>query len=268
VVGAVAIAGVPGLAGFFSKDEILYKAFAGGHTLLWVVGLLTSLMTAVYMFRLVFLTFHGERRGGDHGHLHDAPPAMAVALIALAIGSALAGYVGLPHALGGSNRLETFLEPSFAVTSSRAAGATAAAVASGEGQAGTAGEGTERMLMVLSSAIALGGIGIAWYFFLANRASADSVAASASGLRTLLLNKYYIDEIYDAAVVQPIRLASEEGLWKRVDVQLIDGAVNGAGAAVCGLSGGLRRLQTGSVRTYAASLLLGAVLVIGFYLWP
>ncbi len=124
LVGAIAIAGVPGLAGFFSKDEILYRTFAGGHTLLWVVGLLTSLLTAIYMFRLVFLAFHGERRGaarcgratmGGHGHLHDAPPAMAVALVTLAVGSVLAGYVGLPSALGGSNRLEAYLEPSFTV---------------------------------------------------------------------------------------------------------------------------------------------------------
>src|SRR6185295_932004 len=117
VIGAIAIAGVPGLAGFFSKDEILYRTFATGHTLLWIVGLLTSLLTATYMFRLVFLAFHGERRGpsarshgaGDSqqghgaaahgGHLHDAPPAMALALVALAIGSVSAGYIGFPHAL-------------------------------------------------------------------------------------------------------------------------------------------------------------------------
>ncbi len=118
VIGAIAIAGVPGLAGFFSKDEILFETFAGGHTLLWVVGILTSLLTAIYMFRVVFLAFHGERRarppraGPDrttrtHGaHLHDAPPAMALALVVLAIGSVVAGYAGLPHSLGGSDRLE------------------------------------------------------------------------------------------------------------------------------------------------------------------
>ena len=144
VIGAVAIAGVPGLAGFFSKDEILYRTFAGGHTVLWVTGVVTSLLTAIYMFRLVHLAFHGERArrhrargtqhrapgtehaapapstrhaarstGAGHGHLHDAPPAMALALIVLAAGSILAGYVGVPHALGGSNRIERFLEPSF-----------------------------------------------------------------------------------------------------------------------------------------------------------
>ena len=133
VIGALAIAGVPGLAGFFSKDEILYRTFAGGHTLLWIVGVLTSLLTAVYMFRLVFLAFHGERAAGEeqvplphgvHGgrpHLRDAPPAMALALVVLAAGSIAAGYLGLPHALGGSNRIERFLAPSFTAHSGQTA---------------------------------------------------------------------------------------------------------------------------------------------------
>ncbi len=137
LIGALAIAGVPGLAGFFSKDEILYRTFAGGHTLLWAVGALTSLMTAFYMFRLVFLAFHGERRHAkavaqarqscpcaprrpnSHAHhtahLHDAPRSMAIALVVLAIGSVLAGYLNVPAALGGSALLEHFLEPSLHV---------------------------------------------------------------------------------------------------------------------------------------------------------
>lgn len=313
LVAAVAIAGVPGLAGFFSKDEILFKTFSNGHTILWVVGVLTSLMTAVYMFRLVFLTFHGERRvvshaapmvgsghavpgtahavghdgghghGGTHGHghahLHDAPPAMALALVVLAVGSVLAGYIGVPHALGGSNRLEAYLEPSFVAHGAAEAGATAdassasAPVVAPEAGHEAAGDheggdsGTELMLMVLSSLVALGGVGVAWYFFVANPSASESVAQGASGLRTLLYNKYYVDEIYDGAIVQPIKAASEEALWKRVDAGLIDGAVNGTGWSVRGLSDVLRLMQTGSVRTYAASLLLGAVLVLGFYLW-
>src|SRR5205814_3838466 len=136
----LAIAGVPGLAGFFSKDEILYRTYADGHTLLWVVGLLTSLLTAIYMFRLVFLAFHGERTPshGDHAsHLHDAPPAMAIVLILLAVGSVVAGYAGL------GARFEHFLEPSFAPQ-------TAEVVAH---------SGLELTLMVVSSAVAVAGIG-------------------------------------------------------------------------------------------------------------
>ena len=295
LVGSLAIAGVPGLAGFFSKDEILFKTFSGGHTILWVVGMLTSLLTAAYMFRLVFLTFHGERRhavaadghaapdahgdsghgahGGGH-HLHDAPKPMAFALIALALGSVLAGYIGMPQALGGSNRLEAWLEPSFAaphvVARTADTPATielAAAAEPGEPRGEEATEGVELGLMGLSSLVALAGIAAAVFFFLKKPEASESVARQFSGLRTLLLNKYYVDEAYDAAIVQPIRIVSERALWKIVDVGGIDGVVNGTAESVGLFSQVLRRLQTGSVRAYAASLLSGAVLVLGYYLW-
>jgi NADH-quinone oxidoreductase subunit L len=286
VVGAVAIAGVPGLAGFFSKDEILFRTYAGGHLVLWIVGLATSLLTAVYMFRLVFLAFHGERAaapqtpaghgGGQahatepqdahHEHLHDAPPAMALVLVVLAVGSVVAGYVGVPHALHGSNRLERFLEPSFTVA--EAAQSEARQGVPVEGAAGEeAGTELELGLMGVSSLVALTGIGIAFFFFVMKRSAADEVADQFSGLHRLLTNKYYVDELYDAAIVGPIRLVSEEGLWKGVDVRVIDGSVNGAAAVVGGGGRLLRRLQTGSVRVYAASLFLGVVGILGYYLW-
>jgi NADH-quinone oxidoreductase subunit L len=262
VIGALAIAGVPGLAGFFSKDEILYRTFAGGHTFLWAVGLLTSLLTAIYMFRLVFMAFHGERAPepvapehpeeeggphapGHHSHVHDAPPAMAIALIVLAIGSVVAGYVGL----GG--RLEHFLEPSFAPQVGEAA----------------PDAGLEVTLMIVSSIVALIGIGIAVFFYLRNRRAADAMAERFESLHRLLLNKYYVDEVYDTAIVQPIRIISENALWKGVDVRVIDGAVNGVAETVGGMGYVLRRIQTGSVRAYAASVFLGVVAIIGYYLW-
>jgi len=285
LIGAIAIAGVPGLAGFFSKDEILFRTFAGGHTVLWSIGLITSLLTAIYMFRLVFLAFHGapqhpapEHPAPEHPapqhpapmhpapgtstqhpapstqhplHLHDAPPPMAVALIVLAIGSVVAGYVGLPGALGGGDWFGRFLEPSFHV----------------EAAHDGAEHGLELTLMLVSSGVAIAGIGIAAYFFLRNRAAADALAARFSGVHRLLVNKYYVDEIYDAAIVQPIRITSQEGLWKIVDVKIIDGAVNGTGLSVSGWSQLLRRLQTGSVRAYAASLFVGVVTILGYYLW-
>jgi NADH-quinone oxidoreductase subunit L len=256
LVGAVAIAGVPGLSGFFSKDEILYRAFAGGHTVLWSIGLLTSLLTAVYMFRLVFLVFHGERRepaaaaGGDH-HLHDAPPAMALALVVLAAGSIVAGYAGLPAVLGGGDPLGHFLQPSVGSEAGQEAGHA----------------GLELTLMAVSAGVAIAGIGIAAYYFLRNRAAADALAARFSGLYRLLTNKYFVDEVYDTTIVQPVRITSQEGLWKIVDVRIIDGTVNGVGQLVAGFSESLRRVQTGSVRAYAASLLLGAVAILGYYLW-
>jgi NADH-quinone oxidoreductase subunit L len=280
VIGALAISGVPFLSGFFSKDEILYRTYAGGHTVLWVVGLLTSLLTAIYMFRLVFLAFHGPSRAttagheGDHhapstaapgtqhhtgGHLHDAPPAMAIALIVLAMGSVAAGYVGLPSAIGGSDWFGRYLEPSFTAEQVRPQ--------PDEHPADESAHGLELGLMAVSTTVALGGIGIAFFFFLKRRSAADDIAARFGGLHRLLLGKYYIDEIYDAAIVQPIRIVSEEALWKIVDVKLIDGAVNGVGDMVGGGGDVLRRVQNGSVRAYAASLFFGVVAILGYYLW-
>jgi NADH-quinone oxidoreductase subunit L len=274
LIGALAIAGVPGLAGFFSKDEILARTYAAGHPILWALGLVTSLLTAIYMFRLVFLAFHGAPRHAapehpehtehaehpSRSHLHDAPPAMALALVVLAAGSILAGYVGLPPALGGSNRIERFLAPSFGSVES-APGVPARADAEADRAA------PELALMAVSSAVAFAGIALAVYFFLRRRDAAAALADRFAGVRTLLVNKYYVDEIYDAAIVQPIRLVSENGLWKGVDARAIDGAVNGVGEIVRGLGEVLRRVQTGSVRVYAASLFFGVVMVLGYYLW-
>jgi NADH-quinone oxidoreductase subunit L len=319
LIGALAIAGVPALSGFFSKDEILFRTFTSSnpnHLLLWLIGAVTSLLTAIYMFRLVFLAFHGKRHVSAHAahpeeeepvahakgvhapartshtthghaagghHLHDAPPSMAIPLIVLAIGSILAGYVGVPHALGGTNRIERFLEPSFEVSESARQGQRTAAAAGApeansvqaasfqethpEGEGGEDHGSSELLLMAISSGIAFAGIGIAAYFWLRNRPAADRLARSMSGVHHLLSNKYYIDELYDAAIVQPIKLFSTGGLWKGMDAGLVDGAVNGVGLAVQAGSGGLRRVQTGSVRTYAAALFVGVVVILGFYLW-
>jgi NADH-quinone oxidoreductase subunit L len=258
LIGSLAIAGVPMLSGFFSKDEILFRTFASGHTVLWAVALATSFLTAIYMFRLVFLTFHGERHpepgtahlASSHRHLHDAPGPMALALIVLAIGSVAAGYVGPPV----SHALDRFLEPSFTV------GESAAHEAPADTQ-------LEAVLMGVSTAVAIAGIGIAVLVFNRRRELADRIAAALPGVHRLLLHKYHVDEIYDATVVQPIRIASQDGLWKGVDAGFIDRVVNGVGEMVGGSSRALRRLQTGSVRAYAASLIVGVVFILGYYLW-
>jgi NADH-quinone oxidoreductase subunit L len=292
LIAAIAISGVPGFAGFFSKDEILSHTFTSGHTLLWLVGIGTALLTATYMFRVVFLTFYGPRapepaapehpeeeepaahdaRGAHAGaprahaphgrHLHDAPPAMAFALIVLAIGSVLAGYVGI----GG--RFERFLAPSFSSMDAAGIGVAAPGTeAGGIGVESAASASTETMLMAVSIAVAFLGIGLAFYYFKAHRDAADRFARRFSTLHRLLSNKYYVDEIYDATIVQPIRITSEDGLWQTIDVRVIDGTVNGVAETVGGGSEMLRRLQTGSVRVYAASLFVGVVLLLGFYLW-
>ena len=328
LIGALAIAGVPGLAGFFSKDEILYRTFSGGHPVLWTVGTITSLMTAFYMFRLVFLAFHGERRParaealGHHApaaaepssvahtsvaqdfspapgqtsavhdqqhtsvaqdfspapghasavhdqqpdaesphmhhtaHLHDAPASMAIALVVLAIGSVLAGYLNVPPAIGGSAFLEHFLEPSVQVPVMEGAHA---AVEHGD-------HAVETTLMITSSAIALFGIGIAAFLYLKRPELPDTFAARFPGLYQFFVNKGYIDEVYDAAVVQPIKSLSDRVLWKG-DARVIDGAVNGTGQIVVETGSLIRQAQTGSVRTYAVSVLLGTVMIVGYYLW-
>jgi len=170
---------------------------------------------------------------------------MAIALIVLAIGSIVAGYVSL----GGW--FERFLEPSFAVPAAE----------------GVADVGLETTLMAVSTLVAAVGIGIAMFYFLKNRDAAARVAERFSGLHNVLEHKYYVDEIYDATLLQPIQIVSEQGLWKGIDVRVIDGSVNGVADTVHGLSEILRRLQTGSVRAYAGSLFLGVVLILGYYLW-
>jgi NADH-quinone oxidoreductase subunit L len=303
LIASIAIAGVPGLAGFFSKDEILFETFLHGHQILWGIGILTSLLTATYMFRLVHLTFHGEERfqgahgahsapdahGAEHAHpvhdvhpahpahpvhLHDAPWPMATALVVLAIGSIVAGYIGLPHALGGHNALGSWLTPSFQATN------CGAPVTTGElaglaledcepTEAAETGEHTalELTLMGVSSIVALLGIGLATFLWLKNRQIPDRMAAQYGGIYRLLLNKYYVDEVYDATIVQPIKVVSTEGLWRGFDVKVVDGAVNGAGYLVSGVSIVLRLLQNGSVKTYAMSTFVGVVAILAYYLW-
>jgi NADH-quinone oxidoreductase subunit L len=287
LIGTLAISGVPLLSGFFSKDEILAQTFFHGHTTLWVIAVLTAFLTATYMFRLLYMCFFGERREAPahadahahadstphpalphaapahaaHGHdkhaPHDAPPAMAIALVVLAVGSVVAGYVGLPNAIvHGGNRIAEFLAPSF-----RAVGSEVVEAAE------HADVATELGLMGVSIAAALAGIGLATFVYLRRPGTAAGIAARFAGLYKLLLGKYFVDEIYDEAVVQPIKKTSTALLWRGVDAGIIDGTVNGVGLVVRGWSAILRRMQTGSVRAYAMSLFVGVVTILGYYLW-
>jgi NADH-quinone oxidoreductase subunit L len=294
LIGTLAIAGVPLLSGFFSKDEILAQTFATGHTVLWAVAVVTAFLTATYMFRLLYLAFFGERRSpgaahatdaghgsgghdahgghalsapadGPHGlsksHLHDAPPAMAIALVVLAIGSVLAGYVGVPEAVvHGGNRIQAYLEPSFHAVGAMAA-EPAAAESSGEGG------GMDLALMGISTLVALGGIGVATAIYLQRPGRADAIAQRFPAVHKLLLGKYFVDEFYNATIVQPIKGLSTSVLWRGMDAGVVDGTVNGVGLVVRGWSAVLRRLQTGSVRAYAMSLFVGVVAIVGYFLW-
>jgi NADH-quinone oxidoreductase subunit L len=277
-IGTVAIAGLPPLAGFFSKDEILWKTFASGHVVLWGIAVVAAFLTATYMFRLLYMAFFGERRHGVHGgeghssahghgngHLHDAPAPMAIALVVLAIGSVLAGFVGVPHALGGHNQIEAFLEPSFHAIGAPEGAAVAADTAAPA--AAHADTSTELGLMLLSTMVAIAGIFVATLFFLKRPERADRVAGQFAGVHRVLLNKYYVDELYNAVIVQPVKKLSSGLLWRGIDAGVIDGTVNAVGLVVRGWSAVLRRLQTGSVRAYAMSFFMGVVTILGYYLW-
>ena len=200
---------------------------------------------------------------------------MAAALIILAFGSIVAGYIGIPHALGGHNILSTWLTPAFQATNCGTDTVTTGALAGiaiencEPGEAAEAGEhaSLELGLMALSSLIALAGIGLATFLWLKNRQIPDRLSKQYGGVYRLLLNKYYVDEMYDAAIVQPIKVVSTEGLWRGFDVKIVDGAVNGAGYLVSGVSIVLRLLQNGSVKTYAVSTFAGVVAILAYYLW-
>jgi NADH-quinone oxidoreductase subunit L len=257
---------------------------------------------------------HEPARTHHDVHLHDAPPAMAFALIVLALGSVLAGYVGIPHALGGHNNFGTFLEPSFAMTncgpkneppelagmtvgdcvtptdvarasletSSASAAAGLSSMTLAAGQPPAQGEQPahteaaadeehknqiELSLMAVSSVVALLGIALATWLWLKRPDIPAAVAARSGGLYRLLLNKYYVDEVYDATIVQPIKIVSEEGLWRGMDARVVDGAVNGTGQLVAGTSAILRLFQNGSVKAYAASTFVGVVAILAYYIW-
>ncbi len=254
LVGTIAIAGIPPFAGFFSKDEILWKAFAHGHWLLWAAGLAGAGLTAFYMFRLLTLTFDGEKRWEAGKHPHEAPLTMTVPLMLLAVLSFAGGIAGIPASLGGGNAIEQWLEPVFER-------ADRIMALPGHGT-----EPVEYVLMVLSVLVAVGGIYFARTWYLRKKEIPERLAAKVPRGYELLLNKYYVDEVYDAAVVRPMVAGSEKLLWKVIDVNVIDGIVNGTASLIGWASGVFRRVQTGVVQNYMVVFLAGVVLIVGWLL--
>jgi NADH-quinone oxidoreductase subunit L len=256
LVGTVAIAGIPPLAGFFSKDAILWGVwnYHPYGKLLWIVGVIAASFTSFYMFRLLILTFYGEPRytHEDVHHVHESPASMLLPLAILAILSIVAGFVGVPAVLGGGNHIEHFL-------AAEGAGEAAAAEAHESGA-------IETVLMAVSTGAALGGLLLAYLFYVAKPELPERLAAKAHAMYSILLNKYYVDELYDAVIVWPVVRTSREFLWKFVDAFMIDGAINGVGVLVRQSARGLRRMQSGYVRTYIGWILLGGVLVMAWFL--
>ena len=347
MVGTLAIAGIPPLSGFFSKDEILFRSFLGNKAI-WVLAVVTALMTAFYMFRLMAMTFFGGYRGpawepdhpsdppvhghahkddlavghgpaeppdshgGGHGHgpwhgPHESPTPMTFPLMALAVGAIVAGFFGIPAALGG-DAIEHFLEPSFTASAAHGeadssrqaetAGATgdlAAAAAvqaepASEHEAPHASRGLELGLMGFSVLIALIGIALAWKFYVTSPGISAGLAERWAGAHRTVLNKYYVDELYNATFVAGT-MTGGRGLWS-FDRRVVDGAVNGSGwitifsSWMSGLfdrhvvdgavnvvgwtaqesSYWFRRLQTGLVQNYALLMLFGIFAFLSIYL--
>lgn len=258
LIGTLAISGIPGLSGFFSKDEILWKTFEGDHRVLWVIGVVAAFLTAFYMFRLLYLTFYGKFRGSksQEHHVHESPPSMTVPLIILAVLAAIGGYIGLPQALGGSNLFEHWLHPVFAQ-------GTHGHLLLGE----TTHHGVEPieyLVMLISVVIALLGIWLAYSGYL--RKAAWPGKLSKGVLYNAVLNKYYVDQIYDATISKPtVKISDVMAEW--FDLGVIDGFVNGVAAFFNWMAGWLRRLQTGFVQNYAVLMGLGIILVLASLLY-
>ena len=243
LVGALAIAGFPFLSGFWSKDEILHSAWESSH-LIYAIGLVTAFLTAFYMFRLIFVTFYGESRVDSEvaSHLHESPAIMWVPLAILAIPSAL---IGLLLGRGGHDSwFHHFTKSVFP-------------------EAHHDASGNVILFMAISSVVGLAGIAFAWTRY-SKRVPSDEPTGA---FHRLLANKYYIDEIYNALIVQPVKNGSHFLLWKLVDNGIIDGIVNGVAAIIRFMGGLLRRLQTGLVQVYIVSMVLGIVLFLAYYLF-
>jgi len=252
LVGAIAIAGVPFLSGFFSKDAILTRAFAQGQYFIWALGLMGAVLTAFYMFRLVFLTFFGQERIEQQAkeHLHESPRVMTVPLVILAFFAIVAGYVGLPVVFGEkANLFGRFLEPVIH-----------------PGSEAHLGLSTEWMLILISVAVALCGIYIAYVFYLKSPQTPHRVVARFPFLYRVLHNKYYVDEAYNAVFVKPL-VNGSRAVYDHFDLRVIDGAIDGTAAAAGFAGKALSWLQSGLVKDYALAFLLGVALFLGFLLF-
>jgi NADH-quinone oxidoreductase subunit L len=247
-VAALAIAGIPPLAGFFSKDEILFRAFSEGSFAFWLVGWLTAGMTAFYMFRLVVLTFEGKPRWGHEKHPHESPALMTAPLIVLALLSVVGGFTGIPTALGGNNALEQWLEPVFERANAHLTHVHETSVT------------MEYLLMILSVIAGVVGIVVARSMF----SKPDRITAKpVSFWYRLLWRKYYVDEIYDAAIVSPAVRGSDKILWRGFDIGIIDGLVNGTAKVIDLASQQIRKIQVGVAQTYAFAFVVGILVILG-----
>jgi NADH-quinone oxidoreductase subunit L len=302
-IATFTIAGFPPLAGFFSKDEILWQAFSSphGHWALWLVGIVTAFLTSFYMFRLWFMTFFGEYRGAPashdahghgghdshgHGEPHESPWIMLAPLVVLAVLSVVGGWVGVPHALGGENRFHRFLAPVMPAVSTEVPAEQAKHVTPSEAPEnppsehpaalpaphGAGGEdeadvNKERAFAGISTLVALAGFGMAWFLYYKRRDLPERITDKLGGVYSTVLNKYYIDELYYNAIIHPLVQGSSKVLWRGVDAGIIDGSVNNAAIGAKHASDNVRHMQSGNIRSYAGWVATGAALVLVYMIW-
>ncbi len=251
LIASLSIAGVPGLAGFFSKDEILWMAYNGGTIgkIVWIIGTIVAGLTAFYSFRIIYVAFAGKFRGTheQEHHLHESPTSMTLPLILLAVGALAAGWIGIAPLFGGSNWIGHFFEPVMGHTHIH----------------GTHEE--EWLVVVISIATALGGIAISTIFYYFKPEIPARIAGRCKGVYTMLWNKYYVDELYNCVIVRPTYWVASNVLVAFTDAKIIEGIVNGVPKMIGNFGNRLRNVQTGRVQHYAISMVIGLVVVLAVF---
>jgi NADH-quinone oxidoreductase subunit L len=237
---------------------------------LWLIGVIAAAMTAFYMFRLIFMTFFNECRASEEvrKHIHEAPKSMTIPLIILAFLSVVGGYIGIPAALGGSNIVEHFLAPVIGLGDGKLFhDATGMALIHGTEAAGHHfSHMTEYILMAITIIIVFAGILTAYMMYIKKRTMPENLAEKLSFSYRVLLNKWYVDELYELLVINPLHSFSLF-LWKIADVIIIDGFVNGTARFFMGCGSMLRQIQTGYVQLYAITFVAGTLAVIMYYIF-
>ncbi|GAB4487393.1 MAG: NADH-quinone oxidoreductase subunit L [Thermodesulfovibrionales bacterium] len=249
LIASFSIAGVPGLAGFFSKDEILWLAYAGESPvgkIVWASGTLVAFLTAFYSFRLIFLTFHGKFRGTheQEHHLHESPASMTVPLMLLCVGAVASGWVGIPHLLGGGAHFTEFMKPAL-------------------GHPEAHGSHSEEWIVMAISVVAgFSGIGLAYFMYMMQPGLPAKLAQQFGAVHRVLFNKYYVDELYSRIIVRPAIWTAKNVLIAITDARMIEAIVNGVPQTIGAFSSLLRRAQTGVMQNYAAIMAAGALAIV------
>ncbi len=255
ILASLSISGIPGFSGFFSKDEILWRAYQGGDLgkFLWFLATSAALLTAFYSFRLIYLTFHGRFRGTDEQerHLHESPPVITVPLILLAVGAVAAGWVGIPPLLmEHGDKIGEFLAPVLGHP------------------AGEGSHSAEIIVMGLSVVISIAGIFIAYIMYIKKTELPEKAASKFKPVYNLFYNKYWVDELYSKTIVNPVLKASDKIILGFFDGKIIEGIVNGVPSLIGAFSQRLRKIQTGMLSNYALVMAIGALCIIGVvFLW-